>query len=226
MGHHPTPSTGPSLAPCGRGTDLTRSAEGQGEGAAAYAHASMHMRRPPHPPGACPRALRVPGGHLLPRGEKGRAVVDGYIVPSRHPHPASPIEGEVRLCGWGTIGPRKPDHTSPSMGEAGRGWGAIHRTGENASNKTYPRPAFRPYACPVPANDTRCRRSIGQGDGPPGSPGGCVGANDRHFGTDPLRCGGRTGPEGREVSAQIPIVGSGFRLFCSTSSRGGSRLPP
>jgi hypothetical protein len=43
-----------------------------------------------------------------------------------HPLPASPIEGEVPLHSWGTILPTPQTLTSPSMGEAGRGWGREH----------------------------------------------------------------------------------------------------
>jgi hypothetical protein len=39
-----------------------------------------------------------------------------------HPLPASPIKGEVPLHSFGSIQPQPPAHTSPLMGEAGRGW--------------------------------------------------------------------------------------------------------
>lgn len=45
-----------------------------------------------------------------------------HILPVTHPLPASP-KGEVRLRAFGWIVPRMLNHTSPSMGQAGRGWG-------------------------------------------------------------------------------------------------------
>jgi len=40
------------------------------------------------------------------------------------PLPASPTRGEVLHLCMGTIEPRARLFTSPSMGEAGRGWGS------------------------------------------------------------------------------------------------------
>jgi len=51
----------------------------------------------------------------------------GSILPYTHPLPASPIEGEVPFGGPGNSVPKAQGYTSPSMGEAGRGWGHTHQ---------------------------------------------------------------------------------------------------
>ena len=43
------------------------------------------------------------------------------IVAKRHPHPASPIEGEVESGAYGRMMPNEWRDTSPLMGEVGRG---------------------------------------------------------------------------------------------------------
>ncbi len=43
------------------------------------------------------------------------------IVLTSSPLPASPTRGEVPAGAWGTIEQRSPTHTSPLVGEAGRG---------------------------------------------------------------------------------------------------------
>jgi len=110
----------PSLAPCGRGTGFLRSAEIQGEGLRAvpqgkslqwsdlrgeghesYARMARSRpcfntpRRPPHPP----------FGHLLPRGEKGGAVVGASSCPTITPSHPPPSRGRCPLGGWGVLMP-------------------------------------------------------------------------------------------------------------------------
>jgi len=67
----------PTLSPCRRGAAFLRSAEKQGEGTAAPAHASMPKQRPPHPP------LRGTFSH------EGRREARWGIATSC-PHPSAP----------------------------------------------------------------------------------------------------------------------------------------
>ena len=84
-----------------------------GQGAATLGHRASGSIAP----------LTRPAADLSP---EGRGEEEGMFLRSSlwlHPLPTSPVEGEVLLHSFGSIVPQALADTSPSTGEAKRGWG-------------------------------------------------------------------------------------------------------